>query len=229
MSDFLNIATVALVVLAQSSLQLTLGGLILLYHASAGKHRRRKTRYLAKSYIWGAMAVNFLAVCSSCFVADRLFSGKLSALWMLATIGVLVACGIVMWTIYYRGGKNTETWMPRSFARYIRKKSRNADDNISAFSLGMLSSFVEMPLSLALYLIAGNAILQTSANIQIILIVAYTLLTALPMFVLKLRMKTGANAIAAQRWRVRNKKFIRFVSGSSFLILGLFIFTFWVL
>jgi hypothetical protein len=229
MSDYLNIAIIALVGLVQASLQLNLGGLILLYHASMGKHRRRKTRYLAKSYIWGAMAINFLAVCASCFVIDRIFSGVMDTKWLLITIGALAACGTIMWILYYKRGAGTEIWLPRSFTRYIRKKSRETNDDIGAFSLGMLSAFGEMPLSLVLYVVAGNAILLTSAKYQLWMALFYALLTALPMVVLNMRIKSGSNVVAAQKWRIKNKRFTRVISGVGFFVLGWFIFTYWVM
>ncbi len=229
MSDYLNIAIIALVGLVQASLQLNLGGLILLYHASIGKHRRRKTRYLAKSYIWGAMAINFLAVCASCFIIDRIFSGVMDTKWILITIGALLGCGIIMWIFYYKSGSGTQTWLPRSFTRYIRRRARETNDNISAFSLGLLSAFGEMPLSLALYVVAGNAILLTSDKYQVLAAIFYAILTAMPMVVLKLRIKSGSNVVAAQRWRSKNKRFTRVISGFGFMILGWFILTYWVL
>jgi hypothetical protein len=86
-----------------------------------------------------------------------------------------------------------------------------------------------MPLSIAIYFVVANCILNMSGYLQIVAAVAYALLTAIPLLVLKLRVKTGKSAVEAQKWRVRNKGFSRVFSGSSFMLLALFVLAYWVL
>ena len=229
MSDLLCIATVALVGIVQCSLQLSLGGLILLYHASMGKHRRRKTRHLSSAYILGAMIISFLAVCACGFLITALFKSALKAEYLLICLGKFLASALVMWLFYYRRGRSTELWLPRSFARFIQKRARKTNDSIEAFSLGMLSSFAELPLSIALYVLAANCILSISAQYQLFVLFGYISLITLPLLVLKLRVKSGKNVVEVQKWRIRNKAFIRIISGSGFLVLATFIYTYWVL
>lgn len=231
MSDITSIATIILAGITQASLQLGLGGLILLYHNSMGKHKRRKTRFLAKNYIFGAASITFLMVCTFCFLIGNFFGGALNAEWLLVCIGIFAASGSVMWLLYYRRGKkSTELWLPKAFTRFIRKKARETNDNVEAFSLGLLSSFAEMPLSLAIYFIVANCILQMHNGFwQIAAVAAYAALTVFPMVYLKLRVKTGRSAIDAQKWRINNKAFSRIFSGSSFMILAVFVLAFWVM
>lgn len=231
MSDITCIATIILAGITQASLQLGLGGLVLLYHNSMGKHKRRKTRFLAKNYIIGAASITFLMVCTFCFLIANLFGGALNAEWLLVCIGIFAASGSVMWLLYYRRGKrSTELWLPRAITRFIRKKARETNDNIEAFSLGLLSSFAEMPLSIAIYFVVANCILQMRSGLwQIVAVAIYSALTVLPMVILKLHVKTGRSAVEAQKWRIRNKAFSRVFSGSSFMILALFVLAFWVM
>jgi hypothetical protein len=230
MSDIVCIATIILAGIAQASLQLGLGGLILLYHNSMGKHRRKKTRYLAKNYILGASAITFLMVCSLCFLIGNFFGGSLSIEWLVICIGIFAACAAIMWLFYYRGGKrSTELWLPKSFTRFIQKKARKTDDNIEAFSLGLLSNFAEMPFSLAIYFIVANSILNLSGQLQIVAAIGYTVITIVPLMVLKLRVKTGKSTVEAQKWRIQNKAFSKVISGSSFMLLAIFVLAFWVL
>ena len=86
-----------------------------------------------------------------------------------------------------------------------------------------------MPLSIALYLVAGNAITRMSSNYQLLALAFYTALSVLPMFILKVKLKSGSNVIAAQKWRLQNKAFAKVISGSSFFVLGLFLIAFWVM
>lgn len=229
MSDLLCIATIALAGLAQATLQMNLGGLILLYQASMGKHYRRKTRHLARSYILGTCAICFLAICACGYLIPTIFGARLSVEQLVILVGILMGGALVMWLLYYRKGQNTELWIPRSFAQFIIKRAKNTDDSIEAFSLGTLSSLAELPLSLMLCVVAANAILGLDINYQLPAIAAYIVIVAVPMLCLKFRIRTGSNVIAAQKWRIKNKAFARIISGSSFMALGLFVLAFWVI
>lgn len=228
MSDLLCVATIVLVGLVQASLQLSLGGLILLYHASMGHHHRRKTRFLAKHYIIGAAVISFLMVCSIAFLISSLFDGALKTEYLTVCVGIFLGCAFIMWFLYFRRGNNTELWLPRSFTRFINRRAKATNDNIEAFSLGMLSSFAEMPLSIALYFVVANCILTMSDQYQIFAILGYTALSVLPLVLLKLRIKSGRNVVDFQKARLRNKAYLRIISGSGFAVLAAFVWAYWV-
>ena len=230
MSDIACIATIILAGITQASLQLGLGGLVLLYHNSMGKHRRLKTRYLAKSYILGAGTISFLTICTFCFLIGNFFGGSLTTEWLLISIGIFAACGAVMWSLYYRKGqKSTELWLPKAFTRFMQRKMRRTNDGIEAFSLGLLSSFAEMPLSIALYFVSANCILHMSSHLQIIAALGYTIITIVPLAILKFNIKNGRSTIEAQKWRIKNKRFSKVFSGSAFMLLAMFVFAYWVM
>lgn len=86
-----------------------------------------------------------------------------------------------------------------------------------------------MPLSIALYFIVANAALSMSTEFQLAAILAYTAFAIAPLFILKLHIKSGKNVIEVQKWRVQNKAFARIISGGGFLVLGLFILSYWVM
>ena len=228
MSDLLCFATIALAGFAQATLQLSFGGLILLYHASMGQHRRRKTRHLTTAYILGALVITMLAVSGIAFWISQLAGQALTLEMTLICVGVFIACAAIMWLLYYRRGKNTELWLPRSFTRFIARKAKSTDDSVEAFSLGTLSAFAEMPMSIAIFFVVANCILTVSAHLQLVALLGYLLVVALPMLALKFYVRTGNNAVMAQRWRVKNKTFIRFISSLSFMMLSVFVLTFWV-
>ena len=64
---------VFLAAVIHATLQLSLGALLLLYHASLGKHVRKKTRFLVDSYISGMGMLVFLGLAATIFVLDRYF------------------------------------------------------------------------------------------------------------------------------------------------------------
>lgn len=153
--------------------------------------------------------------------------GALSILGLLILVGTLCAIAFVMWGLYFRGA-GTELWIPRNLSRYVSRRARNTNDNLEAFSLGMLSNFLEMPLSIVLSLVAANAMITMSSQWQVLAALLFAMLSIAPLIYLKLTIKTGHNALEIQKWRQKNKKFLKNIASSSFLTLALFIIAFWV-
>lgn len=220
---------VILAALVHASLQLQLGALLLLYHSSLGKHVRKKTKTIVSSYIAGIGTLVFLAVAATCFVFDRYFGKALYPEEVVIVVGMLIALAIVMWTFYYKRGKSTELWLPRSVARFIDRRAKETNSNTEAFSLGVLTSLAEMPFTLVLFIVAANNILKLSSPWQLIAVVLYTVITIVPPIILRLVVRRGETITNIQRWRVKHKAFMRVISGIGFLILGFFLFAFEVL
>ncbi len=229
MDMVIPLSEVFLAAVVHASLQLQLGTLLLLYHASLGKHVKKKTKTLVSSYIAGIGTLVFLAVAATCFLFDRYFGKSLYTEEMVIVIGMLVALAVVIWTFYYKRGKSTELWLPRSVANFIDKRAKETNSNTEAFSLGVLTSLAEMPFTLVLFIVAANSILALPVLWQIIATVLYTVITIIPPVILRLAVRRGETIVDVQRWRVKNKTFLRVISGVGFVILGMFLFAFEVL
>ena len=228
MSDFLNIATIVLCGMVQSSLQLSHGALLLLHQASLGHHRRLKTRHLTRSFIFGSAAISFLFLSTACFIVSRLPNQELNPIILSVLVGLLLGSAIVMWGLYYKRGSNTQLWLPRRFTRFMQKRAKSCNDEVESFSLGLMSAFAETPISLALFAVSANSILKLPAKYQIACIIGYLLISSLPQIVMRFRIRTGKNVAEVQRWRIKNKTFLRIISGSAYAILAIFIYAFWI-
>ncbi len=226
MDMVIPLGEVILAAIVHASLQLQLGTLVLLYHASLGKHIRKKTKTIVSSYIAGIGALVFLAVAATCFLFDRYFGKFLYPEEIVIVVSMLIALAIIVWTVYYKRGKSTELWLPRSVARYIDKRAKTTDSNTEAFALGVLTSLAEMPFTLVLFIVAANSILKLEALWQIIAVVIYTVIAILPPVIMRLVVRHGETLANVQRWRVKYKTFMRVVSGVGFLMLGIFMFAF---
>lgn len=229
MDMFIPLSEVILAALVHASLQLQLGALLLLYHASLGKHVRKKTKTIVSSYIAGIGTLVFLAVAAICFIFDRYFGKALYPEEMVIVISMLLALALIVWTLYYKRGKSTELWLPRTVARFIDKRAKETNSKTEAFSLGVLTSLAEMPFTLVLFIVAANSILKLSGLWQISAVVIYTMFTLLPPIILRIAVRRGETIANIQRWRVQHKTFMRVISGVGFLILGMFLFAFEVL
>jgi len=222
-------STVFLAAVVHATLQLELGTLLLLYHASLGKHIRKKTRHLVDSYIAGIGALIFLGLATVAFVFDRYFGEALYAEELLIVVGMLFALAVAAWFFYYRIGHSTELWLPRSVAKFIDRRAKKTESNTEAFSLGMLTSLAEMPFTLVLVVVAANAILTLPALYQLLAVCLYTLITIVPPVILRLAIHKGQTVVDIQRWRVKHKNFFRVLTGAGFMVLGFFVFAFEVL
>jgi len=220
---------VFLAAVIHATLQLELGALLLLYHASLGKHVRKKTRNLVDSYIAGIGMLVFLAVAATAFILSRLFGTELYAEEILIVVGMLMALAIAAWAFYYRRGKSTELWLPRTVARFIDKRAKATNSNTEAFSLGVLTSLAEMPWTMVLFVVAANSIIVLPAAYQLLAVALYTIIAIIPPVVLRLAIRRGQTVVDIQRWRVKHKNFMRMITGVGFLVLGFFIFAFEVL
>ena len=220
---------VFLAAVIHATLQLELGALLLLYHASLGKHVRKKTKNLVDSYIAGIGILVFLAVAATAFILSHIFGTELYAEEILIVVGMLVALAIAAWAFYYRRGKSTELWLPRTVARFIDKRAKETNSNTEAFSLGVLTSLAEMPWTMVLFVVAANSIIVLPSEYQLLAVAMYTIITIIPPMVLRIAIRKGQTVVDIQRWRVKHKRFMRVITGVGFLVLGFFIFAFEVL
>lgn len=220
---------VFLAAVIHATLQLELGALLLLYHASIGKHVRKKTKHLVSSYISGIGTLVLLSLAAVAFVLDRYFGKALYAEELMVIVGMLVALAIASWMFYYRRGRSTELWLPRSVARFIDKRAKLTNSNTEAFSLGLLTSLAEMPFTLILLVVAANSVLNLPYLHQLIAVAGYTIIAILPSVILRLAIRKGQTVVDIQRWRVKHKTFFRVLTGVGFLVLAFFIFSFEVL
>ncbi len=220
---------VFLAAVIHATLQLSLGALLLLYHASLGKHVRKKTKNLVDSYITGIGTLVFLALGAVAFVLDRYFEKPLYVEELVIVVGMLVALAIAMWTFYYRRGKSTELWLPRSVARFIDKRAKTTNNNTEAFSLGVLTNLAETPWTIVLFVVAANSLLSLPPLYQILALALYTVISVVPLVVFRAMIRRGQTVVDIQRWRVKHKNFFRVLTGIGFATLAFFLFTFEVL
>lgn len=230
MEAYISLSIIILCGLVTASLQLPLGTLLLLYHASLGKNVRQKTKKLASSFISGVTLMNFLLLGTAIFLISVLaFSGVLPDLAYVIIFGLLIALGIIAWFFYYRRKGSTELWLPRHLARYIDSRAKATNDLSEAFSLGLLVPLSEILFALPLLTLSADAVLHLGTAYQALGLVVFTVFGSLPLLVLRIFIRKGKNVAEVQRWRLRNKTFFRFFTGAGFIILAAFLFAFVIL
>jgi hypothetical protein len=215
--------------IVHASLQLELGALLLLYHASLGKHIKQKTKDLVSNYILGSAMLVILFVSTIIFLISSVSYTSLSTESIAVLAAVLLMLAVLIWLFYYRSRQTTELWLPKSIARYINKRAKLTDSNIEAFSLGMLTAFSEMPFSFVLMVLAADSIVLMPFEIQFLVVLLYAFISVLPLFILRFFIKRGSTVVDIQKWRMRNRNFFKVLSGTLFLTLAIFVIAFRVL
>lgn len=212
-----------------ATLQLGIGALLLLYHASLGKHVKRKTRELVTNYIFGNAFLTALAVSAASFIIFVIFQGQMNPAILTIVVGILVALAISVWAFYYKWGKSTELWLPKSVANFINKRAELTESNTESFALGMLACFAEAPFTMILVIVAANSILALPTGLQILMVAIYTLLSVLPIIIMRVAVRKGQTIVDIQKWRLKNKNFLRVISGLGFFVLAIFVLAFKVI
>lgn len=224
-----QICTIFLAAITHASLQIGPSALLLLYHASLGKHVKKRTKYLVSNFILGSALLICLIVSTLAFAIISLMGQKLTTDYLIGISVILVVLAILAWIFYFKTGRSTELWIPKTVARYINRRANITESNVEAFSLGMLTTFAEMPFSIVLMIVAGNAVLILPFGLQFIAILIYTFISVLPLWIMRYTIKHGRTVVDIQKWRVKNKDFFRFLTGFLFLTLATFIIAFFVL
>ena len=218
--------TIFLAAIVHASLQLGLGSLLLLYHASLGKHIKKKTRVLVSNYIFGVALLIDLIVSALVFIVSTTAKGSLSAEVLGIAVSIMLMLAIIIWFFYYKTKRSTELWLPKTVARYITNRAKLTESNTESFSLGMLTALAEMPFSAILMVVAGNSIVAFPLWCQPILVLMYVLIAILPLFVLRFFIRHGRTVVDVQKWRVKNRNFLKIMSGVGFMTLAIFIIAF---
>ncbi len=227
-TDLINLATVFLAAVLHAAVQLGLSALTLLYHESATRHVTKKTKRLISSFIAGTGIIIILLLGVACFIADRLLGIPLCTELICTIAGVLIASSIVMFFFYFRHS-GTELYIPKPVANFIHRRANITDSNTEAFSLGILCALTELPIVIAPIVIAASCILTTSPEFQLLLVPLYTIIAIAPSIAFRFSVHTGRTAIDIQKWRLKNKSFLRAISGIAFLTLAIFIIVFKVI
>lgn len=230
MEVYTSLGIIILSGLVAASLQLPLGTLLLLYHASLSKNVRKKTKTIASSFISGVTLMNFLLLGTALFlVASLTANGVIPDLGHIILFGILVALSIVAWFFYYKRKGSTELWLPRRLAKFIDARAKLTSDTTEAFSLGLLVPLSEILFTLPLLALASDAILRLDPVFQAVGLVIYTIFGSVPLLALRISIRKGRNVAEVQRWRLKNKNFFRFFTGAGFLVLAAFLFAFVIL
>lgn len=219
---FIIIAVSALI---HASFQLGTSMLTLLSSHTIGKKRSHsRLLILTNSFVSGVIMMTILLVSFAGMLLMQ-FGGKetTSILWV-AACGIMMMLGISVWLFYYRREQGTTLWIPRSWASFLTRRTKQTTHAPEAFSLGMSSVIGELLFLFAPLLVAGLALIELTPALQLAGIALYAGISSLSLLIVAGLVGSGHSISRIQKWREANKNFLQFAAGSGLLVLGFYLY-----
>lgn len=216
---------IALAALIHASFQLSVSMMTLLSgHAIGKKVAGRRIAHLVFSFLTGTVAMTLLIVSFISFLSISLLRhGAPPIVWSVLA-GAMIGMGMVVWIFYYRHGKGTTLWIPRSLAHFLEDRIAATKSGAEAFSLGLTGVFAEIIFITAPATAAAFALVHLPTNYQIVGVALYALIASLGAIIVAILVGSGHHISEIQQWRARNRRFLQFVAGSSLIILGFYLY-----
>ncbi|MAU34172.1 hypothetical protein CMN23_03545 [Candidatus Saccharibacteria bacterium] len=225
MDTLTSLAIVTLAALVHASFQLSVSVLTLLSgHALGAKKSQTRVLSLTSSFVFGAGVMTVLLLSLISYVFFHLFGSNTPLIIWAIVCGLLVGVGLSVWVFYYRRGKGTSLWIPRSLARHLSDRSKATKDPAEAFSLGLTSVIAEILFIIAPLSVAALVLVQLSPVWQFAGIVLYTLVSLITLLSVWVYISSGHKISDMQKWREQNKYFLQFAAGLALVILGGFVY-----
>lgn len=220
-----SLAIIAFAALIHASFQLSVSVLTLMSGHAIGK-RTAHTRLvrMMTGFTAGAGVMTMLLVSFVAFVVAQLYGQQAPMILWALTCGILVGVGVSVWRFYYRPGRGTSLWVPRSIAQYLNERSKATKRSAEAFGLGLGSVTGELLFIAAPILISSLVLITLSPAWQLAGVLLYTAISLLPLLIVSLLISGGHTLSRIQRWRETNKHFLQFMAGSGLLVLGAYVY-----
>ncbi|MBR2855468.1 hypothetical protein IKE99_00805 [Candidatus Saccharibacteria bacterium] len=233
MSVFISVGIVILAMLIMASLQLVPGIFALFSHYAIGKFQRTKASTLALWFILGAEIITVIFFIIAVYLSYILFLNDLDPrnnvlTWIFA--GILIALSLASFFFYFRHphSKDTELFIPRSFAKAFDKRARSAKSPSDAFALGAFSNIPELIFTMPLYIITATEIVYSHAEYfaDDFMTILYILISTVPLFVLYHSFRSKRTLADVMHSRIRDKTFHRLCLSFSYLTIAILIICF---
>lgn len=222
MGIFISGVILVLVALILASMQLTPGTFILFYHYTLGKNSAKKASALSLYFILGYatfLVITWLLVHSLIFAVFYFLQITNSQFFNWTLAGILFVESILSLFFYYKKGKFTALFIPRSIAKTLEIHAQNSKTRTDAFTLGFLSSIPELLFTLPLFALSSITLMQISYPLRATTLILSLLVIVFPLFYFIYLFFSNHNLAEIERLRIRLKPTFRLIICFGFLAL----------
>ncbi|MBR3229049.1 hypothetical protein IKF67_02355 [Candidatus Saccharibacteria bacterium] len=214
-------------VLIVALMQLIPSIFLLFSHYTSGKYSKNKASDLVLFFTLGVESMTVLMIAVIYFVLNALFS-HLSInnnIWAWVWSGILIALAILYFVFYFGKSDGTRLFISRKCAKNFQHKITTVKKRSDAFVLGLVSVIPETVFTLPVYVVLILKIMLVGENpfARAGLIILAVLIVLLPLAVIRVVLDSGRNLADVQKYRVKNKTFLKFVVGILYIILAILI------
>lgn len=147
-----------------------------------------------------------------------------SMLWAILC-GIGAGVGVAVLLFYYRAGRGTMLWLPRSAAEYLMARIKLTKQAIEAFALGLITVVAELPFIIVPILIVAMLFRGHVISTSMLALLGYAVIATLPLLAVLCLIGSGKKLSAIQRWRETNKGFLQFSAGVGLIVVCLYLFS----
>lgn len=220
-----SLAIIAFAALIHASFQLSVSVMTLMSgHAIGHRTAHKKLLRIMSGFMAGAAVMTMLLVSFSAYIADSIYGQQVPLIVWAACSGILIGAGLSVWRFYYRPGRGTTLWIPRSMAKYLHDRSKATKQSTEAFGLGLSSVIAELLFLVAPVVVASLILVRLTPDMQLLGILIYTFIATLPLMVVGGFIGSGHKLSTVQRWRENNKNFLQIVAGGGLFVLGIYVY-----
>lgn len=220
-----SLLAIGLAALIHGGFQLSVSVLTLLSgHAISAKRSQAKLLRLTTGFVIGAGTMTLLLLSFVCLLIIHTLRAEHLTAWWLITIGAAVAVGLAIWFFYYRKEQGTTLWVPRGLAKHLTERAKQTNRSAEAFSLGLVTVFMEILFIATPILISALLIVQLPPLWQLVGLAIYTVLSLTSLATVWAIIGSGHNISRIQRWRERNKRFLQFVASAGLIVLAMYVY-----
>lgn len=226
MEYYIPFSIIALAAAIHASFQLSISTLTLMSgHALGRKNSQTRLVKLLGGFLFGAICMTTLLFIAAFYAAEFVFfeQGIPPIIWA-AVCGILFGFGVAVWMFYFRKGRGTILWIPRGMAQYLNVRSKRTKNTAEAFGLGMSTVVGELLFIIAPLIVAVLVTLTLAPMLQIAALLLYVAVSCSTLALVAALVSSGHKISRIQRWREDSRRFLQFISGTSLLILGFYLY-----
>ncbi len=215
--------------ITHATFQLGVSVLTLLSGHSLGRKRSlRRLFMLNLAYVTGSFVMTMLLLGALLTVAFTYMYEIEPHAWMIfVVVSCIIAAGIM--TRYYRRGKGTVLWLPRSAANYLADRARRTKNVFEAGILGGAAVLAELPFTIVPLMCAAYLMMVFIAPVNHLAIMStYSLIVVSPLILITVLIAGGHRLSTIQRWREENKSFLQYAAATLLLAIALYVAIFYV-
>ena len=222
---YIALAIIGLAALIHASFQLGVSMLTLLSgHSLSVRRSQFRVFRLTTSFVFGAGVMTLLLLSTFALIFTHITTPDNHILIWSITSGLLIGVGLAVWFTYYRAGRGTMLWIPRSLADFLENRTKATKRSAEAFSLGLTSVIGEILFIVAPLAVSAYALTYLPMSWQIVGILGYAAISLSSLLIVWSLVSNNYKISRIQKWREANKSFLQYCAASGLIILGAFTF-----